>query len=44
MTDKGVKQLLQQREGLRVEFKESLFKLNRNTFETVGNKFGEKFG
>jgi ATP-dependent DNA helicase RecG len=35
MTDKGIKQLLQQGEGIEVEFKESLFKLNKNAFETI---------
>lgn len=35
MTDEKIEVFLQQGEGLEVEFKKSLFKLNKNTFETI---------
>jgi ATP-dependent DNA helicase RecG len=35
MTIKNLEKLLQQGEGLKVEFKTSLFELSKNTFETV---------
>lgn len=35
MNKEKVKQLLRQGEGADIEFKASLFKLNKNTFETI---------
>ncbi|WP_082886473.1 ATP-binding protein [Flavisolibacter tropicus] len=35
MTPQGIKDILQQGEGIEVEFKESLFELNKSTFESI---------